>query len=321
MNHNYFDNDYSDYEALFDPMQRDRKARRKRKPKAKHTPKKDAGQILRELADEAEGLEAGFQTTYQPGLFEESWLLQSLRGFYDQALITDVLGRVKGGKEASVYRCAAHPSTNERFLAAKVYRPQMFRNLRNDAMYREGRAILTEDGREVKKTDHRVLRAVGKKSGFGQQVAHTSWLMYEFTTLQRLHAAGADVPRPIVAGENAILMTYIGDEKRGAPTLSEVALDETEAQPLFEALLRNIEILLRQGYVHGDLSAYNILYWEGALTLIDFPQVIHIKANQNAHAILQRDIERICAYFERYGVICDAHALTAQFWRQYGPQA
>lgn len=310
--------DYSHYENLFDPMQTDRKARRKRKPKAKHVPKKDTGQILRELAEETEGLEAGFNTTYRPSLFEEGWLLQSLRGFYDQALITDVLGRVKGGKEASVYRCAAHPTTNERLVAAKVYRPQMFRNLRNDAMYREGRAILTEDGREVKKTDHRVLRAVGKKTHFGQQVSHTSWLMYEFTTLQRLYSAGARVPKPIAAGENAILMTYIGDDKRGAPTLSEVPLDKHEALTLFESLLWNIEILLQQGYVHGDLSPYNVLYWGGEVTLIDFPQVIQIATNGNAEYILRRDIERICQYFDRYDVQSDPQKLATHFWQTYG---
>jgi len=80
--------------------------------------------------------------------------------------------------------------------AAKVYRPREFRNLRNDKMYREGRPILTAAGRRVKKTDHRLLRAVGKKTEFGVQVEHTSWLMYEYTTLKQLHDAGAAVREP-----------------------------------------------------------------------------------------------------------------------------
>src|SRR5436305_7994656 len=51
--------------------------------------------------------------------------------------------------------------------------------------------------------------------------------------------------------------------------------------------------------VHGDLSAYNLLYWEGKLTLIDFPQGTSSHANQSAHVILHRDVQRVCEYFAR----------------------
>ncbi|MCA9903910.1 MAG: hypothetical protein KC547_08640, partial [Anaerolineae bacterium] len=105
-----YDERYDAYETAFDPMKTDRQARRKRKPRVKHQPKKSHEQIMENIAD-TQGLEGGFETTYVPGLFEEGWLLSSLRSFYDQALITDVLARVRGGKEANVYRCAAHPTT------------------------------------------------------------------------------------------------------------------------------------------------------------------------------------------------------------------
>src|SRR4051794_28196253 len=81
------------------------------------------------LTDEEEA--PGFQTTYRPGRFERGWLMSSLRAFYDQNLLTDVLAHVKGGKEASVYRCAAHPVTGVELAAAKVYRPRNLRSLRN----------------------------------------------------------------------------------------------------------------------------------------------------------------------------------------------
>mgnify|MGYP000925870685 CR=1 FL=1 len=60
-------------------------------------------------------------------------------------IITDVLHQVKGGKEATVYCCAAHPSTGVDLIAAKVYRPREFRQLRNDAQYRQGRRILSDE--------------------------------------------------------------------------------------------------------------------------------------------------------------------------------
>jgi RIO kinase 1 len=261
--------------------------------------------------------EISFETTYVPGHFEQGWLLESLRPFYDRGLITDVLARIKGGKEANVYRCEAHPGTGLKLVAAKVYRPRMFRNLRNDKMYREGRQVLTADGKIVKKTDHRVMRAIDKKSAFGEQVSHTSWLMYEYNTLQRLHTIGASVPQPISSAENALLMSYCGDEHMAAPALSEITLDRDEAKPLFFETLRNVEIMLQNGMIHGDLSAYNILYWDGAITLIDFPQVADSHSNSQAYMILRRDITRVCEYFQDQGVASDPDGIMRRMWKRY----
>lgn len=303
------------YEEQFNPTRRTR-----------HTPRKDgqsrklgqarAARQVQQVA-EASGLEAGFTTTYQPARFETEWLFSSLQSFYDQELISDVLASVKGGKEASVYRCAATPATGHALLAAKVYRPRQFRNLRNDAMYKEGRAVLTAEGRAVKKTDHRMMRAIGKKTGFGVQVAHTSWLMHEYTALERLHAAGAAVPQPVAANDNALLMAYRGDEHMAAPPLQSVRLARAEAEALLAEVLRNVELMLQFGLIHGDLSGYNILYWEGQITLIDFPQVTSSHDNRNAYAILRRDITRVCDYFAQQGLECDAAALTDNLWRRY----
>jgi RIO kinase 1 len=307
---------YEHYEELFNPLNIDRQARRKRKPKVKHIPKKSPGQVITEIA-ETVGLEGGFQTTYQPARYEEGWLLDSLRSFYDQALISDVLAQVKGGKEASVYCCEADPVTGETLLAAKVYRPRQFRNLRNDAMYRQGRTTLKANGRSVKKNDHRIMRAIGKKTAFGVQAQHTSWLMYEYTTLERLYRVGAAVPQPIASSENAILMSYIGDAQMAAPILNEVSLASDEAESLFQEVRRNIELMLQYDLIHGDLSAYNILYWQGKITLIDFPQVVNGRTNRKAHFILKRDIQRICEYFIRQGVRCNPSAMMNELWTRY----
>ncbi len=321
LHNNAHDELYDAYETLFDPMKTDRQARRKRKPKAKHTPKKTLSEVVDLIAD-TEGLEGGFETTYKPGQYEAEWLHSSLRTFYDQQIIIDVLAQVKGGKEASVYRCQAHPSTGLDLIAAKVYRPRKFRSLSNDAMYREGREILKSDGKGLQgEKDQRILRAVGKKTAFGEQVSHTSWLMHEFTTLDRLYKLGAPVPQPFAAGENAIMMTYHGDEQVAAPTLNRVKLPYDEAVGLFDTVMGSVELMLQEGFIHGDLSAYNILYWDGEITLIDFPQVVNSHNNSAARMILRRDIERVCEYFRSQGVdeaVCDPAALLADLWGRYG---
>ncbi|MDX1520255.1 MAG: RIO1 family regulatory kinase/ATPase [Anaerolineae bacterium] len=307
---------FEQYEDIYDPVNTDRKARRKRKPRVNHKPKKTDEQVVQEIAD-AIGLEGGFETTYQPARYEKEWLLGSVEPFYIDELISDVLAQIKGGKEANVYRCRATPGTGHELLALKVYRPRKFRNLRNDKMYREGRQVLAPTGRPLDPKDERILRALGKKTSFGVQVQHTSWLMHEFTALDLLYKAGGSVPKPIAAAENAILMSYIGDEYSPAPTLNEIDLDPAEAEPLFREALRNVELLLQHGLIHGDLSAYNILYWEGKITLIDFPQVVDYRTNPNAEFILKRDITRVCDYFADQGVECDAETISQDLWDRY----
>lgn len=307
---------YAHYAEAFEPENMDRHARRHRKQRAQPPTFRDRDEEVAGLAD-AVGLEDGFNITYQPAKHERVWLLDSLRPFYDQHLISDVVAIVKGGKEASVYRCAAAPETGAAWLAAKVYRPRMFRNLRNDKRYRQGRRVIGVDGKEIKDNDRREMRALDKKTSFGEQLSHTSWLMYEYMTLESLHEAGGDVPRPVAVAKNAILMGYIGDEAMAAPTLSEVRLERDEAGPLFRRVLHNVALLLEQGLIHGDLSAYNVLYWNGSVTLIDFPQVVDSLKNDEAYEILERDITRLCDYFNRYRLHADAGAITRQLWRQY----
>lgn len=294
----------------------DRQTVRRGKFNPNHQPKKSRQDVLSEIAA-PDGLEGGFNTTYKPGPFEEGWLLDSLRGFYDLGFISDVLSRVKGGKEANVYRCQANPAHGDIPLAAKVYRPRFFRNLRNDAFYREGRAVLDEAGHAVKSSDQRTQRAIGKKSAFGEQVSHTSWLMHEYTTLKKLYEVGASVPKPYATTENAILMSYFGDGVRGASALSEINLSTDEAAPLFQEAMRNIELMLEHGYIHGDLSPYNILYHNGQIVLIDFPQVVETSTNYSAAFILERDVTRVCEYFVLQGVDCNAREIVQRMTKQY----
>ena len=93
--------------------------------------------------------------------------------------------------------------------------------------------------------------------------------------------------------------------------------------PLFQRVLRNIEIMLRSNRIHGDLSAYNILYWDGKITLIDFPQAIAPQDNRNAYHIFERDLARVCEYFDHQGVRLHGARLNpcklaADLWTSYG---
>lgn len=230
-----------------------------------------------------------------------------LAPFFAEGIIIDVVRTEKSGKEGTVYCCRADPSTGYDLVAAKVYRPRSRRSFKNDAVYHEGRVILNK----------RDARAVARKTDWGRETKFGSWIGHEFETLTQLHALGSDVPKPLRKAASAILMEYVGDEEAAAPKLREVELEPEEVRPLFNRMMQNIEVWLANDLVHGDLSAYNVLYWDGSITVIDFPQAIDPRANPNAFDLLRRDIDNVCHYWSRYGVRSDPTRIAQHLWNRF----
>jgi RIO kinase 1 len=277
--------------------------------------KLDREEAVGRLSEAGDDSRHGFNPTYMGSRHERQWILTYLGQFYEDHFILDVVRQVKGGKEATVYCCLAHPSTGVDWIAAKVYRPRAFRNLRNDAVYRKGREVIGEEGKEVRGRRERL--AMQKKTDFGQKLRHMTWLANEFDTLRRLHAAGADVPKPFAQSENVILMEYVGDQKVNAPTLNQVSLEDREASILFDRLMHNVELMLAHDRIHADLSAFNVLYWNGEIKIIDFPQAVDPYVNPEAFPLFSRDVQRSCQYFARYGIGADAGKITRDLWDHY----
>ncbi len=238
---------------------------------------------------------------------DELFQASAIENLCNENLISDVVKTIKGGKEATVYLCRAHPATGEEFLAAKVYRQLEYRSFRNDAVYQAGRVIL----------DARQRRAFRKKTRMGRQTQFALWVDNEWETLKLLHAAGARVPRPVARSGYAILMEYLGDGRAAAPMLAEVSVDRKEARVLFDRLMENVELCLSRNVVHGDLSEFNVLYWQGDFKIIDFPQAVDARFNPNSSRLLARDVYNVCRYFGRFGVEADAPALAWDLWRRF----
>lgn len=255
-----------------------------------------------------------FAASLQVTESERVWIRANLGPFQKKELILDVLRRVKAGKEATVYVCSAHPGTRREFVAAKVYRERSLRSTRNQGHYQQGRGLLDEDGRSSWRN------AGSQKSKRAKDAIQTSWLMHEFTLLETLHAQGADVPQAIEHGEQALLMEFIGDDLDAAPTLNDVEIESSDAQRLFERVIFNVELMLRLGWIHGDLSPYNLLYHQGRIVLIDFPQVVDCQSNPRARGIFERDLERVTQYFERMGWSVDPRRLAAELWSKHVPE-
>jgi RIO kinase 1 len=237
----------------------------------------------------------------------EALRVPELDSFIEEQLILRVLRELKSGKEATAWVCEAGPPTGLEFVVAKVYRPINERGFKNDAVYQEGRWT----------ADRRIRRAFEQKSRAGRAAQFSSWVEHEYTTLRLLAAAGADVPRPVAMTTGVVLMEFVGDDHGPAPLLKDVRLERNEARTIFERLLWNVERFLACDRVHGDLSPFNILYWEGEITVIDVPQAVDLTTNRNAESLLQRDIANLCSHFRRYGIHADPDRIAGDLWMRY----
>jgi RIO kinase 1 len=227
--------------------------------------------------------------------------------FFGEGYVTRLVRPLSSGKEASVYLCRATDSAGGGLLAMKVYRPRDHRSFKNDHLYKAGRVILNGHDR----------RAVSKKSAYGRQFEEGWWTNREWEVLEVLYQAGADVPRPVASMEGAILMEYVGDEEAAAPQLRQANLSPSEARPVLDRLVWNVELALRHNLIHADLSPYNILWWDGRATIIDLPQAVDPRSNPHASELLSRDVGNVCRHFERYGIHSDPNAIARGLWTSF----
>jgi RIO kinase 1 len=229
---------------------------------------------------------------------------------FDDNWVRDVLFRVKSGKEATVYCCAAGPKVSAEFVALKIYKDLSQRNFKNDAVYQEGRFRMARESRAA--------RAIRTKTAKGREFQFGAWIGHEFETLRALHAAGADVPVPYRFSEKALAMEFVGDGGAPAQGLHALHLSTFEAERVCNTVLSNVDLMLSHNVVHADLSAYNILYGPAGLKIIDFPQAIDPRFNNSARDLLLRDVQNVCGYFNRYGSrYWDAERITTDLWGRF----
>ncbi|WP_035844817.1 serine protein kinase RIO [Kitasatospora azatica] len=211
------------------------------------------------------------------------------------AAVDSELGIVKTGKEGDVFLIErAVPGTDRRTLmAAKRYRDGQHRMFHRDSGYLEGRAH----------KESRVSRAMAKRTEFGKQAIAGQWAAAEFAALSRLWQAGVAVPYPVQILGTEILMEFIGDPSgQAAPRLAQVRPEDADLEDLWDQLGWSLSLLARDGYAHGDLSAYNILVHQGRLVIIDVPQIVDVIANPRGRSFLERDVRNVGAWFRARGL-------------------
>jgi len=208
----------------------------------------------------------------------------------ENGLVDDVVAVLGTGKEANVYVGLWKGSP----LALKVYR--------------------------LHSTPHKKKSTIGYAQDRMGAIAAR-----EFTILLKAYRAGVPVPTPARRVDNMFTMRFLGDTQN-APLLKDSLLENP--QGVATQALSLVRKLFDACIVHGDLSEYNLVYWQGQLFVIDFPQAVDFSSRVDRHTrlkeagqLLLRDLRNLEGYFAQYDVEIDTENEYSTLMSRHGSQS
>lgn len=249
------------------------------------------GSAIDQKRDALRGGTCGKATIEEPK-FEEI-----RRDAINYGLASDVLYPISAGKEASI------------FLALWRDHPIVLKSYR---LWHTPHKLSTKKGH--------IRESSGKKTrwilGLIEDIA-----VAEFDVLQDCFKAGVRIPTPISRVANYLTMRFIGDGEIPAPQLREVELENPE-DVMNEIFDQYLKMYRDAHYTHGDLSAYNILWWKDQPWIIDVPQSETVNKWSDMNKVelfLRRDIHNVLKYFKSYGIERDSEQILNVFLDAYIP--
>ncbi|TYI35369.1 hypothetical protein ES332_A03G072000v1 [Gossypium tomentosum] len=199
----------------------------------------------------------------------------------NRGVFHDINGCISTGKEANVYHAT---KSDGQELAIKVYKTSVLvfkdrdRYVQGDYRFRYG--YCKHNPRKMVKT----------------------WAEKEMRNLMRLKAAGIRCPTPLLLRLHVLVMEFIGKAGWAAPRLKVAALSLDNLRECYVEMIVAMRTLYQKcKLVHGDLSEYNILFYEGHLYIIDVSQAVDL---DHPHALdfLREDCIHVSDFFKKHGV-------------------
>ncbi|CAL1389115.1 unnamed protein product [Linum trigynum] len=199
----------------------------------------------------------------------------------NRGVFNDMNGCISTGKEANVYHAT---KSDGQELAIKVYKTSVLvfkdrdRYVQGDYRFRFG--YCKHNPRKMVKT----------------------WAEKEMRNLLRLKAAGIRCPTPYLLRLHVLVMEFIGKAGWAAPRLKDAGLSSDKLREGYMEMVIAMRTLYQKcKLVHGDLSEYNILYYEGHLHIIDVSQAVDLD-HPRALDFLREDCVHVSDFFKKHGV-------------------
>jgi RIO kinase 2 len=143
------------------------------------------------------------------------------------------------------------------------------------------------------------FREVMKEREYTADRDHVSWLYTarkaaerEYEALETLYP-DVSVPQPIDTNRHALVM-----EKIDGVELSRTGLEPEQVVPILELVLAEMQTAYREGFVHADISEYNVFVTTQGVVVFDWPQAVPTD-HENSDELLARDVDNIVSYFQR----------------------
>ena len=143
------------------------------------------------------------------------------------------------------------------------------------------------------------FREVQKEREYTADNEHRSWLYTarkaaerEYEALETLYP-DVRVPRPVGQNRHAIVM-----EKLDGVELSRAKLESEQVLGVLDLICEEMAKAYDAGYVHADMSEYNVFVSSEGVTVFDWPQAVPTE-HENSEELLKRDVENLLGYFER----------------------
>ncbi|CAL9030785.1 unnamed protein product [Prunus brigantina] len=193
----------------------------------------------------------------------------------------DINGCISTGKEANVYHAT---KSDGQEMAIKIYKTSI---------------LIFKDRDRYVQGDYRFRHGYCKNNP--RKMVRT-WAEKEMRNLKRLREDGIRCPAIVSLKLHVLVMEFIGKSGWAAPRLKDAALSLDKLREGYIEMIIAMRMMYQKSkLVHGDLSEYNILYFEGHLYIIDVSQSVEL---DHPHALdfLREDCVHVSDFFKKNGV-------------------